>query len=201
MKNTILSIISILLMTLITSSFALEIEIPYKCKLFDAGVKRQMYEVPCKDGLVHGILVEYYPSSKDVRNLKYFENGKRKGTWMNYYPDGRLLSKTIHKSDGTRESYMYDKAGMLTLSVKDGVVKEYYFNGMLKYERQPEAGDTVKVFNPVGKLMGFSIVLKGSSPYMKNNEGKGMCTDGRVLASVENCIGEKSDIQEFHEGK
>jgi hypothetical protein len=76
-----------------------------------------------------------------------FKNGKRDGSWLSYWANGKLQSKTNHKNgklEGSWVSYhlngqLRDK-GQYKNGLKDGSWFSYFGNGQLSFRRNYKDG-------------------------------------------------------------
>jgi hypothetical protein len=154
---------------------------------------------PCKDGLLHGIQEEYYPDGVSIKARRYYVNGVKQGVHLTYHKNGVISSRALYKYN-TSLSYMtYDIHGQVYHTSKIGrFVRYYYYSGGIKLEFLEGIGDTSKVYNPLGELMGTAKVIKDKHGNI--TEGIATCIDGRKVPYLEHCIGEKSILEEDGEG-
>lgn len=113
------------------------------------------------DSVLHGRWVQNY--AKDIPWIEgYYENGKRTGSWKEYYQGTNILCRTEHwrndKLNGVRTRYDREGNVIERITFKDGdaVLKiNYDLQGGLQWNRRPLAGDRVstEVYTDLGYLL------------------------------------------------
>ena len=98
------------------------------------------YEIPWKDGNIHGVKKSYFPDGNVMAEAAYV-HGILEGESVLYSPTGQLERKSVFKNgkrDGPSDDYWPSgrikrttpyKAGLI-----EGLVKEFYDSGQLKRE-------------------------------------------------------------------
>lgn len=114
-------------------------------KLYIDGTKQ--VEVNYKNGLIDGVLTEYYKDGK-VSETTTFVAGKKNGAYKSYYKNGQLYEEANYQKDSLHgPASVYYKNGKLFKKItfdnnkKQGAYKEYYANGNLKEESNYENGE------------------------------------------------------------
>ena len=99
-------------------------------------------------GIYYNKLTEVPFTGKiDGKTKGSFKNGKRDGSWLSYWANGKLQSKTNHKNgklEGSWVSYhlngqLRDK-GQYKNGLKDGSWFSYFGNGQLSFRRNYKDG-------------------------------------------------------------
>ena len=99
-------------------------------------------------GIYYNKLTEVPFTGKiDGKTKGSFKNGKRDGSWLSYWVNGKLQSKTNHKNgklEGSWVSYhlngqLRDK-GQYKNGLKDGSWFSYFGNGQLSFRRNYKDG-------------------------------------------------------------
>lgn len=110
----------------------------------NAGVK---YEIPVKNGLIHGNMKEYSSEDNALLSQIDYVKGIKEGTAVTYYPDGTLKSEMIFHNNQ-----------------QDGNVKTYYANGQLRYIMPYLKGvphGNASMYDDLGNLVRTAVFKQG----------------------------------------
>ncbi|MCB1141587.1 MAG: hypothetical protein KDK54_05075 [Leptospiraceae bacterium] len=102
-------------------------------------------------GIEHGLAITYFPGTQSILSEGRYNNGKREGIWIWYFPDGKVYYRSGYSSEKQRPIWIATNA----LGNEDGIHERYYPNGNPEekgfYDGGLKTGDWIKYF-PNGKL-------------------------------------------------
>lgn len=110
----------------------------------DNGVK---YEIPVKNGQIHGQLKEYSADNQALLSKVEYVAGVKKGLAISYYSDGKIK---------TEVNFLNNQ--------QDGITKSYYENGNLRYimpYRNNIPHGNASMYNEAGVLVRSAVFKHG----------------------------------------
>ena len=135
MKNTLLVLLSLIMIVFSTSAFAKKVE--------ESPVMRDgLFYEPFSTNIANG-QYEIYHKNGQMNATMTFKDGNMEGLWVVYYENGQLKYRTTYKDGKLNGPFEgYHKNGQLKekSSYKDGKAngpyERYYENGKINKERQ-----------------------------------------------------------------